>query len=148
MNVYMLKDVENVGMNGQIVKVSDGYGTNYLIPQGFAKEVREAEMPFYKNRVVQQKVTAEVLTSKVAMLAERIKALHVTIKKTVHDNGKLYGAISVDEIVDCLKEKEITIDRKQVEFEKAIKTTGEYQVAIKLSSKFKPKFTLKVVESK
>lgn len=141
----MLKDVENVGMSGQITKVSEGYAKNFLIPKGLAKEVKESEMAFYQGRAAKQKVNAEILTSKVAMLAERIKGLHVTIKKTGHDDGKLYGSISADEIVELLKEKEITIDRKQVEFEKAIKTTGEHSVIIKLSSKLKPKLSVKVV---
>lgn len=141
----MLKDVENVGMTGQIVKVSDGHAKNFLIPRGLAKEVKDAEMSFYQSRVVQQKIVAEAITSKVAMLAERIKNMHVTIKKTVHDDGKLYGAISADEIVELLKEKEVVIDRKQIEFDKAIKATGEHTVTVKLSSKFKPKLTVKVV---
>lgn len=141
----MLKDVENVGMTGQIVKVSDGHAKNLLIPKGLAKEVKEAEMPFYKNRVIQQKVATDVILSKVAMLAERIKNMHVTIKKTVHDDGKLYGSINADEIVELLKEKEVTVDRKQVEFDKTIKAIGEHSVIIKLSSKLKPKLTVKVV---
>ncbi len=140
----MLKDVEAVGMTGQIIKVSDGHAKNFLIPKGLAREIKPAEMPFYQSRVVQKKVATEVITSKVAMLAERIKNMHVTIKKTIHDDGKLYGSISADEIVELLKEKEISIDRKQVEFDKAIKATGEHSVIIKLSSKFKPKLIVKV----
>lgn len=132
-------------MAGQIVKVSDGYAKNFLIPKGLAKEIQDAEMAFYKNRVVQQKVAAEVISSKAAMIAERIKTMQVTIKKTIHDDGKLYGSISADEIVDLLKEQDVTIDRKQILFDKTIKTTGEHSVVIKISPKLKPKLTVKVI---
>lgn len=145
MKVYMLQDVEKVGMAGQVVKVSDGYASNFLFPKKLAVKVDENALAFYKEKVVRQKVSAEVLTSKAAMLAERIKTLHLTIKERIHDNGKLYGSVGADEIVELLKTKDITINRKQVEFEKAIKAVGEHTVTIKVSSKLKPQFVLKVV---
>ena len=145
MKVYMLQDVEKVGMAGQVVKVSDGYASNFLFPKKLAIKVDENAMDFYKDKVVRQKISAEILTSKAAMLAERIKDLHLTIKERVHDNGKLYGSVGADEIVELLKSKDIAINRKQVEFEKTIKAVGDHNVIIKVSSKLKPQFVLKVV---
>lgn len=142
--VYMLKDVENVGMTGQIVKVSEGYASNFLIPKKFAVRVDESNQKFYATKQAREKIAQEVLTSKVAMLAERIKNLHLTIKQKVHDDGKLYGSLSADIIVDLLKEKDISITKKQVEFTKSVKSIGEHKVMIKLSSKLKPELTLKV----
>lgn len=145
MKVYMLQDVENVGMAGQVVVVSDGYAANFLFPKKLAVKVDENAMDFFKEKVTRKKVSAEILTSKAAMLAERIKDLHLTIKERVHDNGKLYGSVGADEIVELLKAKDIAINRKQVEFEKTIKAVGEHTVIIKVSSKLKPQFILKVV---
>ena len=145
MNVYMLKDVENVGITGQVIKVSDGYAKNYLIPKKLAKAVSNSDLPFFKNRVVKEKLTAKILSSKAAMLAERIKSLRLTIKKRIHDDGKLYGSVSADEIVLQLKGRDISITKKQVEFDKSIRTTGEHKVTIKLSSKLKPQLTVKVM---
>lgn len=147
MKVYMLKDVENVGMTGQLVIVSDGYASNFLLPRKLAVKVTEDMLGFYQAKQQKQKVAEVVLTTKVAMMAERIKALHVTVKEKTHDNGKLYGAVGADEIVELLKEKDIQINKKQVEFGKAIKETGEHKVTIKLSSKLKPQLTVKVVSS-
>ena len=143
--VYMLKDVENVGMAGQMVKVAEGYAQNFLFPRKFAVRVGEGDQKFFAQKQVREKVSQEILTSKVAMLAERIKSLHVTIKQKVHDDGRLYGSLSAEAIVDCLKDKEITITKKQVEFIKNIKTTGEHKVTVRLSSKLKPELTIKVV---
>lgn len=145
MKVYMLKDVEKVGMAGQVVKVSDGYASNFLIPRKLAKKVDAGNEAFFKNREVKVKLDAQVFNSKIAMLAERIKNMHLQIKERVHDDGKLYGAVGADEIVELLKKKDVNINRKQVEFKKSIKSVGEHKVAIKLSSKLKPELTLKVV---
>lgn len=143
--VYMLKDVENVGMTGQVVKVSEGYALNFLIPKKLATRVDESNQKFYEGKQLREKVTQEVLSTKVAMIAERIKGLHVTVKQKIHDDGKLYGALSADVVVDLLKDKDISITKKQVEFVKNIKNIGEHKVIIKLSAKLKPELTLKVV---
>lgn len=145
MRIFMLKDVEKVGMEGQVVKVSDGYAMNYLIPKKLAIKVTQADMSFYKDRVVKKKVATDVLNSKTAMLAERIKTLHLTLTERVHDDGKLYGAVGADEVVALLKEKNITVNKKQISFSKAIRSVGEHKVTIKLSSKLQPQLTLKIV---
>ena len=148
MQVCMLKDVENVGMTGQIIKVTDGYATNYLLPNKLAKEVSANDSKFYEQRTVKKVVAEQVLTTKAAMLAERIKTMHVTIKEKVHDDGKLYGSVNADTIVALLKEKEISITKKQVEFGKSIKCVGDHKVTIKLSSKLLPELSVKVVAAK
>jgi large subunit ribosomal protein L9 len=140
----MLKDVERVGMAGQIINASDGYAKNFLIPRHLAVEVTPENAQFYSEKKHREHVVAEVISSKAAMLAERIKVLHVSIKERVHNDGKLYGSIGADEIVGLLKEKDIVINKKQVEFNKSVKTIGEHKITIKLSSKLKPQMTLKV----
>ncbi len=145
MKVYMLKDVEKVGMNGQIITVSDGYAQNFLFPRKLAIRVTEENIAFFKEREIKEKVTAEVVSSKASMLAERIKHIQLVIKEKTHNDGKLYGSVSADEIVELLKAKEVAINKKQVEFPKAVKEVGEHKVTIKISSKLKPQLTLKVV---
>jgi large subunit ribosomal protein L9 len=147
MKVYMIKDVERVGMAGTIINVSDGYATNFLFPKKLAVHVTDKNAASFKVKLESVKQKSEVINSKAAMLAERLKGLRLTIKEKTHDDGKLYGSVGPDEIVDLLKQNEININRKQVEFDKSIKTTGEHKVTIRLSSKLKPQFTLKVVES-
>ena len=146
MQVLMLKDVEKVGMVGQSVKVSTGYAVNYLIPKKLAMKLGKNEVVLHQVKVETQKVEKQTLNSKAAMLAERIKSIHITIKERVHDDGKLYGSVGASEIVDLMKEKDIHINKKQVEFDKSIRAVGEHKVTIKLSSKLKPQLTLKVVD--
>ncbi len=145
MQVYMLKDVEKVGMAGQVIKVSDGYASNFLIPRKLALKVTSENLDFFKNKVRKIEVNKKILTSKAAMLAEKIKNMHLTIKERSHNDGKLYGAIGADEIVMLLKDKGVSINKKQVEFTKSVRTTGEHKIVIRLSSKLKPELIIKVV---
>jgi large subunit ribosomal protein L9 len=144
MQVYMLKDVERVGLAGQMIVVSDGYATNFLLPRKLAVEINDGNRAFYAQKKIQEKVTQEVLSSKAAMTAERIKTLRLSIKERVHDDGKLYGAVGADEIVELLRSKDIVINKKQVEFDKSVKAVGEHKITIRISSKLKPQLTLKV----
>lgn len=145
MNVYLLKDVENVGLAGNIVKVTDGFGQNFLVPRKLAIKVTTQNKSFYESKLIKVKVDKKILNSKIAMLAENIKNLNLTIKEKIHDDGKLYGSVGADEVVELLKSKDIIVNRKQIEFIKTIKSTGEHKVCVRLSSKLKPEFTLKVV---
>lgn len=145
MKVFLLKDVESVGMAGQIVNVTDGYAANFLFPRKLAQKVDEGGEAFFKQKIKKAEVDAQVLSSKTSMLAERIKATHITIKKRIHDDGKLYGSVSAEEVVDGLKNKNIVVTKKQVLFNKAIRATGEHKVTIKLSTKLVPEVTVIVV---
>lgn len=148
MLVYMIKDLEHVGMAGQTVKVKDGYAKNFLIPRGFAKALSSGEKVFLEKTNKNREVKKEAIASKIGMLSEKIKNMHISISKRAHDDGKLYGSIGADEIVEALKAKDISINKKQVDFEKTIKTVGEHTAIIKLSSKLQPELSVKVIEDK
>jgi large subunit ribosomal protein L9 len=145
MKVFMLKDVEKVGMAGAMINVSDGFASNFLFPRKLAVEVTSQNEKSFKVKVQQKQAQTQVVNSKIAMLAERIKDMIITVKEKTHDDGKLYGAVGADEVVAMLKDKDISIDKKQVEFTKSIKAIGEHKVTIRLSSKLKPQLTVKVV---
>lgn len=145
MKVYMLKDVQNVGLAGEIVKVAEGYALNFLIPRKLAVKATEGHEVLaqkHKRDIVNRQ---EVLSSKTSMLAEKIKTLSLVLKRKVHDDGKLYGSVNAAEIVDLMAASGVAIAKSQIEFEKNIKERGTFEVTVKLTSKLKPKVTLKVV---
>ncbi|TET06811.1 50S ribosomal protein L9, partial [Candidatus Dependentiae bacterium] len=139
MKVFLRKDVEKIGLAGEIVKVTDGYAKNYLIPKGLAVVITGKSEKFFKSceRVVENRKS--VITTQSSMLAEKINSMHITIKRKMHDDGKLYGAINPNEIVDELTKKGVSISKNQVLFPKSIKERGTYEVTIKLSSRLQPK---------
>jgi len=138
MKVYLLKSIEKVGIEGEIIKVSDGYATNFLFPKKLAVEINENNENFYKKREKQVEHRKEVVSSKTSMLAEKINSLKLTLKRKMHDDGKLYGSVNPAEIVDAIAEKGVSITKSQVEFNKSIKEKGTYDIIIKLSSSLKP----------
>ena len=146
MKVYLLKDVEKVGMAREIVKVSDGFAVNFLIPNKLAKEIKsDKDEAFYQLKTKAVENRKEAIATVTSMLAEKIKNTSITLKRKLHDNDKLYGAITAAEIVSLLAEKGISVSKSQVEFDKSIKTKGSHDVIIKLSSRLQPVLKLKII---
>ena len=145
MKVYLKKDVEKVGMAGEIIKVKEGFAINYLIPHGLAMAVTDANANFFKKRERTIENRKEVLSSQTSMLAEKINSMDLILKKKMHDDGKLYGALSSTDIVEKLAEKGVSVGKNQVIFGKSIKSKGAYEVTIKLSSRLQPKIRVTVV---
>ena len=145
MKVYLLKDVEKVGLAGEVINVKDGFADNFLLPKKLAVRITEQNENFYAKRTKIIEKRKEVVASKTSMLAEKIKGITVALTRKIHDDNKLYGSISEGEIVDALSQKGIGISKSQVIFDKTIKEKGTYKVTIKLSSTLQPQVTVKIV---
>lgn len=145
MKVFLLKDVVKVGMAGEIIKVSDGFAYNYLIPRKLAVEVTSENEASFAKKIKRIEQRKDVIETQTSMLAERIKSIVLKIKKKMHDDGKLYGAINAADIVDQLANQSIAISKSQVEFDKSIKSKGTYDVTIKLTSRLKPTIRVQVM---
>lgn len=132
MEVILKKDFITLGYEGDICKVKDGYARNYLIPRNIAviknagnlKTLAQMQKSLEKKRT-KRKMEAEILKGKIVDIS-------VMIPVKVAENGKLYGSVSPQNIVDALKEKEIDINKKDVHMDKHIKELGEYEIEIKL----------------
>lgn len=133
MLVILQKDVKGTGKKGEIVKVSDGFANNRLIPGGFAipatdKNVRSVEK---QKKVIAQKQAEEKAAAQAA--AEKLQAKPIIIKTKVGGGGKLFGSITSMDIADAIKEQmSKTIDKKKIVLAKPIKEIGETEVEIKL----------------
>ena len=133
MEVILKKDVKGTGKEGQIVKVSDGFARNKLIPGGFAVEATEAN----KRAIAREKAKAaeKYAADKAAAeeLAKQLTAGPVVVKTRVGDNGKLFGSITSMDIAQAVSEQLGTeIDKKKIILDKPIKETGVFDVGVKL----------------
>lgn len=152
MKVFLLKNVEKIGIAGEIVKVADGFAQNFIFPRKLGVQVTAANEESFKNKIRSIENRKEAISTATSMLAEKIKGLKLTIKRKVHadaqgkSSGKLYGSINAIEIVELLAEHGVNISKNQVIFDKTVKETGSYEITIKLSSRLQPKLSLKVVE--
>ncbi|MBA2307341.1 50S ribosomal protein L9, partial [Candidatus Dependentiae bacterium] len=121
MRVFLLKDVERVGIAGEIIKTTEGFARNYLIPKKLAVEVTDKNESSFINRIKVVENRKEVVATKTSMLAEKFKGLQVILKKKIHNGDQLYGSISAKEIADELaKEHGIKLSNSQIVMEKSI----------------------------
>ena len=132
MEVILLQDIEKLGTRGQLVKVADGYGRNYLLPKKLAmaatiqnrKWVEQQRVKFLKLEAT-EKAEAEEL----AKLLEGV-SLHFTRK--AGEKGTLFGSVTPMDIAEGLLAKGFHIERRKIQLEAPLKITGEYQVPVKL----------------
>jgi large subunit ribosomal protein L9 len=133
MEVILKKDLKGTGKEGDVVKVSDGFARNKLIPGGIAIEATEAnkraiarEKARKAEKYAQDKAEAEAF-------AKKLEAKPVVVKTKVGDNGKLFGSITSMDIAQAIIEQTGNeIDRKKIILDKPIKETGETVVELKL----------------
>jgi large subunit ribosomal protein L9 len=144
MKVFLIKDVEKIGMAGDIIKVSNGFAVNFLFPRKLAVEATAENEVLLERRMKVVEERKESMASQTSVLAEKIKSLTLVLKRKMHED-KLYGAVSRGEVVDLLVEKNISVSKDQILFDKSIKTKGVHVVTVKLSSKLQPSLTLKIV---
>ena len=133
MIVILNRDVKGTGKAGDIVKVSDGYARNMLIPKGYAKEATEGNV---RNLEKQKAMAAEKKAEDKAAaqaLAEKVNAASVTIKTKAGEGGRIFGSITSKDIADALADQQkLTVDKKKIQLDNPIKQTGELTVDIKL----------------
>jgi len=132
MKVILLEDVPSLGKAGDLAKVSDGYGRNYLIPQKKAMVATEKSVKVveHQKRLVQQRM--DKTRKDAEKLGRQIEGLSCTFAKTVGESGKLFGSVTSMDIEDYLKENGIEVDRKKIALDEPIKNLGMFTVPIKL----------------
>lgn len=133
MIVILNRDVKGTGKAGDVVKVSDGYARNMLLPKGYAKEATEGNI---RSLEKQKAIAAEKKAEEKARAeeqAEKIAGLSVLIKTKAGDGGRIFGSITSKDIAEALKAQHgIDIDKKKIQLDAPVKQTGELEVGLKL----------------
>ncbi|AWI33481.1 50S ribosomal protein L9 [Helicobacter apodemus] len=133
MKVLLLQDVKGLGKKGEICEVKDGYGKNYLIAKKMADFATNTVINRYRSA---QKKALEIAAEEkalVEMTAKKIAEITLKISQKVGANGSLYGAITKEDIAQSLLENHhLNIDKKTLELKNPIKSTGVYEVEVKL----------------
>ncbi|MCX8058251.1 MAG: 50S ribosomal protein L9 [Spirochaetes bacterium] len=132
MKIILLKDVENLGLEGEIKEVKNGYARNYLLPNGYAIEATDNNI---KNLQIKLKKLEEIRKKRLATASEKkemLENIHVIIKAKVGEKGKLYGSVTTSEIAEFIKNSGYTeIDKKDIRIPH-IKEVGEYIASVKI----------------
>jgi large subunit ribosomal protein L9 len=131
--VILLKDVKGTGKAGDVVKVSDGYARNLLIPKGFATEASSGNV---KNLEKQKALILEKKAGdheRAVALSEKLSELTVSIVTKSGEGGRLFGSITTKDIADALLEQhKMDIDKKKFVLDSPIKHVGDHEIVIKL----------------
>jgi large subunit ribosomal protein L9 len=146
MEVILRDHVEKLGKRGEIVKVSDGYARNYLLPRKLAlpatdgnKKHVERERKIMETREAEDKGQAQAL-------AARLGAIDISIARRVGDTNQLYGSVTSSDITDFLKTKGFDIDRRKLILPEPIKAIGEHEVPLKLHREVTVPLKVRVVK--
>jgi large subunit ribosomal protein L9 len=145
MKVILREDIENLGRAGDIVKVADGYGRNYLIPKRLAvqADLRNVRALEHDRRVIEAR--AKKTRSSAEELGSKLSALSLTIPAKAGEEGKLFGAVTSRDIAGALERAGIAVDRKLVLLVEPIKQVGEYKVKVKAGTDIVPEVSVSVV---
>ena len=149
MKIILTQEVSGLGTPGDVVEVKDGFGRNYLLPQGFAiqwSKGGEKQVAVIKRA----RETREIRDlGQATEVKEQLSGLKVTLTARSGSGGRLFGSITPAEIVDAVKRAGgPSLDRRRLELPSHIKTTGSYSVQVKLHPEVTATFPVNVVGAK
>jgi large subunit ribosomal protein L9 len=141
MEVILLERIGRLGTVGDVVKVKNGYGRNFLLPQKKALRATTANKAVFDARRAEIEAKNAASRGEAEKIAKKMGNLSVKIVRQASEDGKLYGSVVLRDIVDALAEQGHTVERKQLELNSTIKTTGAYSAKLALH----PEVVLNVV---
>jgi large subunit ribosomal protein L9 len=132
MQVILKKDVEKLGMAGDLIEVSNGYGRNYLIPKGLAIEAttRSLRILEHEKRLIADSKKKELRDAE--DLKGKISETSVTITMQAGEEDKLFGSVTAMDIAEALSKEGISIDKRNIILDEPIKRLGIYTVNVKI----------------
>ncbi|MGI8772025.1 MAG: 50S ribosomal protein L9 [Acidobacteriaceae bacterium] len=132
MEVILREDIDNLGHRGDVIKVADGYGRNFLLPKKLAMEATAAN----KSVIDQMKQSAVRRSAREKTDAEQLVAqldqIELTFERRVGENDHLFGSVTSSEIAHGLEAKGFHIDRRKVQLEEPLKQLGEFHVPVRI----------------
>jgi large subunit ribosomal protein L9 len=133
MEIILKKDVENLGFTDDIVTVKNGYGRNFLIPQGLAVLATTSAKKVLAETLKQRAFKEEKLIKDATVIADAIKELEIKIAAKTADSSKLFGSINNSDVAEALATAGYVVDKKFIKVEGGnIKRIGKYNATIRL----------------
>lgn len=144
MKVILTQDIKNLGHKDDVVTVKDGYGRNFLIPQGKAKLASSSSLKMLAEDLRQREFKQDKLKKDAEANAEKLNGITLTIKTKAGASGKIFGSITSLQVAQALKEKGIEVDRRKIALDD-IKNLGSYHAAINLFKEITASISLEIV---
>ena len=147
MEVILRQAVENLGKPGEVVKVSNGYARNYLLPRGVAFEATPGNL----KRIQQERDRLEAAENErrtaAQGLATKLEQVQLTFSARVGDEGKLFGSVPSADVAQQLEAQGYHIEKRQIDLHEPIKALGVYRIPIRLHADVKPEIRVWVIKA-
>ena len=145
--VMLMDDVKKLGKSGQIVKVAPGYARNFLFPKGLAALATEAAKRRLKKLEAERAARAAEEKKAALEVARKLDKLEITVSAPTTDGKKLYGAVSVTDILGAIEaNRGIKVERRQLELDDALREVGVYEPSIDLGHGVVVKFKITILD--
>jgi large subunit ribosomal protein L9 len=145
MEIILKEDVINLGYKGDIVKVKDGYGRNYLIPQKKAILATESAKKMLAEDMKQRAHKLERIKNEAVELAAKVKDVVLTVGAKASTTGKIFGAVGPIQIADAFEKAGYTVDRKVIVLKEPVKELGSFKATLKLHKEVSVEIAFEVV---
>lgn len=132
LELILMADVEGLGLEGQTVKVTEGYARNYLLPRKLAAIINQAALKRLEKNRLERESRQQKDRATAQALAQALERASCTIQVKVGDNDKLFGSVSANDIADTLKAQKIELDRRKIHLAEPIRELGIYTIKVKL----------------
>ncbi len=133
MQVILLEDVKSLGKKGEVVKVSDGYAKNMLLPKKLGVEATQKNLNELKNQQKRDSIVAQQQLDEAKAYGEKISKETVQLTMKAGEGGRVFGSVSSKEIVTAAKQQfGFDLDKKKLQMPEPIKAFGTYEIPVKL----------------
>jgi len=144
MKIILKDDVKKLGYRNDVVDVKDGYGRNYLIPQGLASLATPSALKVLEEEIKQNRAKEEQRLADAKALAEKMEGTVLKIGTKAGSNGRIFGSVTTIQIAQALKDMGYDIDRKKIDIASDIKELGTFKAEIDLHKEVKVNVDLEV----
>lgn len=148
MKLILLKDIENLGKKYEIKEVKNGFARNFLIPKGMAKPATKKALEWVKKRKEIEEKKAEEELKRVQDLASSIDGLEVIIPVKIGEKEQLFESITLQKILEKLKDQGFDIKKTQIELEEPIKELGEFSIKVHFEHNLEAEIKVIVIKKK
>ena len=139
-----MKDIENLGNEGDIISVKPGFARNFLLPKGLAINFSSHQLTKIENQLKQQEHKIEREKESLSDILNQISGLEVSIKAKSEDNERLFGSVTKTDIEQLLLEHNIQINKKYIDLKSPLKTLGLHEVEVKFNSELSGSFKVNI----
>jgi len=147
MDVILLERIEKLGQMGDVVAVRPGFARNYLLPQKKALRATKDNKVLFETQRTQLEASNLELKNEADTISKKLEGLSITIVRQASDNNQLYGSVTVRSIAQSITDTGFTVDSKQVQMARPIKTVGMHEVIVKLHPEVSVSITANVARS-